>query len=219
MARRKPDNAEREADASVRSGRKREAILEAATEIFLSGGYLGTSMDDIAERSGVSKQTVYNNFASKEALFVEIVSGMTDDASAAVHDDVPDLAEPGELRTYLVDYALQQLVVVLTPRVMRLRRLVIGEVARFPELAEVLYERGPRRALSSLEAVFRRFDQRGLLEIEDPELAASQFNWLIISEPLSRAMLLGDEAIPKSAELRRHAEEGVRVFLAAYGRR
>ncbi len=47
-------------------------------------------------------------------------------------------------------------------------------------------------------------------------MAASQFNWLVMAEPLNRAMLLGDSAIPKPAELRRHAEEAVRVFLAAY---
>ena len=41
--------------------------------------------------------------------------------------------------------------------------------------------------------------------------------FLVMGEPLNRAMLLGDSAIPKAAELRRHAEEAVRVFLASYG--
>lgn len=48
-------------------------------------------------------------------------------------------------------------------------------------------------------------------------LAASHFNWLVMSAPLNQAMLLGDEAIPGPEELRKHAREGVRVFLAAYG--
>jgi len=47
-------------------------------------------------------------------------------------------------------------------------------------------------------------------------MAASQFNWLIMSEPVNRAMLLGDDSIPTPAALRRHADEGVRIFLAAY---
>ena len=58
---------------------------------------------------------------------------------------------------------------------------------------------------------------RDLLTIDDPKTAASHFNWLVMSEPLNRAMLLGDEAIPKQAVLRRHAAECVRVFLTAYG--
>ena len=56
---------------SSRSARKRRAILDAATEIFLRTGYLGTNMDEIAALSEVSKQTVYKHFSSKEALFVE----------------------------------------------------------------------------------------------------------------------------------------------------
>ncbi|WP_343044598.1 TetR/AcrR family transcriptional regulator [Allomesorhizobium camelthorni] len=206
-------------DAPNRSTRKRKAILDAATEVFLKSGYLGANMDEIAALSGVSKQTVYKHFSSKEALFIEIVTSMTDNAGDVVRNEVAELDEGGDVAEYLVDYAYRQLKVVLTPRIMQLRRLVIGEVSRFPELARVLYERGPARALAALGAMFERLAARGLLTIEDPALAASHFNWLVMSAPLNQAMLLGDEAIPKPAELRRHAAEGVRVFLAAYGRR
>ena len=123
------------------------------------------------------------------------------------------------LSAYLQDYAYRQLTIVVTPRVMQLRRLVIGEVGRFPELARILYERGPMRALAALTTTFKSLTERGLLAIDDPRVAASQFNWLIMSAPLNQAMLLGDAAIPKRAELRRHAADGVRLFLAAYGTR
>jgi TetR/AcrR family transcriptional repressor of mexJK operon len=207
-----------EIESGGRSAQKRKAILDAATEIFLRSGYLGTNMDEIAALSGVSKQTVYKHFSSKEALFVEIVSSMTDGAGDLVRHDSTRF-EGGDLNEYLFDYAHRQLTVVLTPRLMQLRRLVIGEVARFPELAKVLYERGPGRALSMLAENFEDLARRGLLKIDDPKIAASHFNWLVMSDALNRAMLLGDAAIPKPAELRRHAAEGVRVFLAAYGRR
>lgn len=202
-----------------RSARKRRAILEAATEVFLKGGYLGTNMDEIAALSGVSKQTVYKHFASKEALFVEIVTTMTGAAGDLVYDDQPVLPEDGDVAAYLRDYALGQLTVVLTPRLMQLRRLVIGEVNRFPDLARVLYEGGPQRAISLLAAIFTDLAERGLLTIEDPIVAATHFNWLIMADPLNRAMLLGDDAIPSPEELRRHVAEGVRIFLAAYGAR
>jgi TetR/AcrR family transcriptional regulator, mexJK operon transcriptional repressor len=198
-----------------RSARKRQAILEAATEVFLREGYLGTNMDEIATRSEVSKQTVYKHFASKEALFIEIVSSMTTRTGDSVHTEI-ELEEGGDLGAYLQDYAYRQLSAVLTPRVMQLRRLVIGEVGRFPELAKVLYERGPQRALAALATVFENLTERGLLTIDDPKVAAAQFNWLIMSHPLNQAMLLGDAAIPKKPELRRHAAESVRFFLAAY---
>jgi TetR/AcrR family transcriptional repressor of mexJK operon len=101
---------------------------------------------------------------------------------------------------------------------MQLRRLVIGEVGRFPEPARALFEGGPRRATAAMAMLFERLAERGLIAIDDPAAAASQFNWFIMGEPLSSAMLLGDEAIPKPAELRRHAAAGVRVFLASYGK-
>jgi TetR/AcrR family transcriptional repressor of mexJK operon len=201
------------------SERKHRAILDAALKVFLRSGYLGANMDEIAALSEVSKQTIYKHFSSKEALFVEIVTSMTDVASATVHNETPELAADNDIAGFLQAYAHRQLTVVLTPPLMQLRRLVIGEVARFPELARVLYERGPQRAIAALAKTFVRLAARGLLVMDDPLIAASHFNWLVMSEPLNKAMLLGDEAIPKPTALRRHAAEGVRVFLAAYGKK
>lgn len=205
-------------DAPNRSARKRRAILDAATEVFLKNGYLGTNVDEIAALSGVSKQTVYKHFVSKEALFIEIVSAMTSEAGDTVHNQLPELDDSADLAAYLRTYAYRQLTVVLTPRLMQLRRLVIGEVSRFPELAKVLHERGPGRAVTALATTFDRLADRGLLAVDDPLVAASHFNWLVMADPVNRAMLLGDEAIPTEAVLRQHAAEGVRVFLAAYGK-
>ena len=202
-----------------RSARKRAAILSAATEVFLKGGYLGTNVDAIAARSAVSKQTVYKHFGSKEALFIEIVASMTTDAGDLILGETPEPKGSAELEGYLRAYAEKQLTTVLTPRLMQLRRLVIGEVSRFPDLAKVLFERGPQRAMANMAAMFERLAARGLLALDDPPVAASHFNWLIMADPLNRAMLLGDEGIPAPGALRRHAAEGVRLFLAGYGMR
>ena len=199
-----------------RSERKRRDILEAAAEVFLREGYVGASMDEIAALAGVSKPTVYGNFNSKETLFVEVVTAMSNATSDHVHNRERPAID--DVTAYLEQYALRQLTAVLTPRLMQLRRLVIGEVGRFPELARVLWEGGPQRALAALAVAFERLNEEGLLSIDDPALAASHFNWLVMSDSLNRAMLLGDGAIPTPAELHKHAVDGVRVFLAAYGK-
>jgi len=206
-----------DAEEQGRSAKKRRAILDAATEVFLQKAYLAANMDEIAALAAVSKQTVYKHFSTKEALFVEIVSSMTNRASDRVHGEMADLAQDEDIAGYLRRYAYRQLTVVLTPRVMQLRRLVIGEVGRFPDLARALFEGGPKRAIAAMAALFQRLSDRGVLAVDDPAVAASQFNWLIMGEPLNRAMLLGDAAIPKPPELRRHAAAGVRMFLARYG--
>jgi TetR/AcrR family transcriptional repressor of mexJK operon len=199
-----------------RTADKRAAVLEAAAKIFLGGGYLGTSVDDIAAQAGVAKQTIYTYFSNKEALFAAMVSALSNEASDRVHNNVEEFSDSDDLQTYLVRYAVRQLKVVLTPRILQLRRLVIGEAGRFPELGAALYAGGPGRAIASLAATFERLRKRGLLSLPDPMLAATQFNWLIMSAPLNRAMLLGDATIPNSKEILEHAKQGVRMFLAAY---
>jgi AcrR family transcriptional regulator len=200
-----------------RGADKRAAVLEAAAKVFLSEGFVGASMDHIAELAGVSKQTVYVYFSNKETLFTAMAAALSNQTSDRVHNDVAEFADGADLEAFLVEYAVRQLGTVLTPRILQLRRLVIGEVGRFPELGAALYGGGPGRAIASLAALFERLAGRGFLSLRDPALAATQFNWLIMGAPLNRTMLLGDSAIPGAEELREHARQGVSMFLAAYG--
>jgi TetR/AcrR family transcriptional repressor of mexJK operon len=199
-----------------RSAQKRRAILEAATEAFLRQGYLGTTMDEIAAEAGVSKQTVYRQFADKESLFSEIVLGTIDQAGEPFFSGIESLDGSGELEAELRQIARQLVGVAGDTRLLQLRRLVIGEAGRFPELGRTYYERGPGRSTEGLAAGFRRLAEKGLLRIDDAELAAQHFNWLILSVPLNLAMFSVDVEF-SDAELKRFADEAVRVFLAAYG--
>jgi TetR/AcrR family transcriptional repressor of mexJK operon len=199
-----------------RSTRKRRAILEAATSLFLRNGYLGTSMDEIAARAAVSKQTVYKQFADKERLFVEIVTSSVDEVSDPNYDEVLDLENSADLEAGLRDLARRQLERVMQPRLLQLRRLVIAEAGRFPDLGRAFYDRGPGRTIAALGTVFQSLAARGVLQLDDPLLAAAHFNWLIMSAPLNDAMLLGNDQPPAPADLKRHVDAGVRVFLAAY---
>jgi TetR/AcrR family transcriptional repressor of mexJK operon len=199
-----------------RSARKRTAVLDAATTAFLQNGYRGTSMDEIAALARVSKQTVYKHFADKERLFTEIVMSAVDDAGESVLRDASTLGSTHDLGADLARFAREQLAQVLQPRLIQLRRLVIGEAGRFPELGRIFYERGGARSTGVLARAFEQLATRGLLAIEDPALAAAHFNWLTMAAPVNQAMLLGDDAIPTGAERDRYADGGARAFLAAY---
>jgi TetR/AcrR family transcriptional repressor of mexJK operon len=198
-----------------RSARKRAAILEAATTVFLRNGYVGTSMDEIAALAAVSKQTVYKHFADKENLFSEIVDHTVNQVADPVHAEVLDLRDSGDVESDLRELARRQLAQVMQPRVLQLRRLVIGEAGRFPELGRGFYERGPGRTIAALATAFERLAARGILQLDDALLAAEHFNWLVMSIPLNQAMLLGDDS-RSTADLDRYADAGVRAFLAAY---
>jgi TetR/AcrR family transcriptional repressor of mexJK operon len=210
------DTIEPETADTGRSASKRRAILAAAEDAFLRDGYLGTNMDDIASVAQVSKPTVYRHFGSKEALFISVIHEMTSAAAEVVHTRPSAPFDLEGLRDLLNDYARRQLEVVLTPRLMQVRRLVIGEAGRFPDLGRALYDNAPRRAIAAFTSVFTDADARGLLAVADPALAAEQFNWLVMGAPVNRVMLLGEGAIPSRPELRRHAKACADFVLAAY---
>jgi TetR/AcrR family transcriptional regulator, mexJK operon transcriptional repressor len=206
------------ADEDTRSARKRRVITEAATEAFLRNGYLGTSVDEIAAAAGVSKQTVYKHFADKEGLFTEIVLGTIDQVGEPFFSEIGSLEEPKnpeDLETDLRELARRLVAIVREPRLLQLRRLVIAEASRFPELGRAYYERGPGRTVHTLASWFQRLAERGHLQLDEAVLAAEQFNWLVLAIPLNRAMLTGVEEVPP-ADLERYSDEAVRVFLAAY---
>src|ERR1700728_3247864 len=200
-------------DGDTRTARKRRAILDAATTLFLRDGYQATSMDQIAAAAAVSKQTVYKQFADKQSLFREIVAEVAD----PVAQQVASLRDSGDLEADLRDLAHALLAQVIQPRVMQLRRLVIAEAGRFPDLGRLFYERGPGRTIAALATAFRHLAARGALQADDSQTAAEHFNWLVMSTPLNRVMLCGDTELPDHASLSHYADAGTRAFLAAYG--
>ncbi|MDH7795580.1 MULTISPECIES: TetR/AcrR family transcriptional regulator [unclassified Beijerinckia] len=205
--------------AISRIERTHRAIIAAAAELFLRQGFLGTSMDEIAAAANVSKQTVYAHFQSKEALFLDIVRGMTGRAGDELQEQVSDPAADVPIEQFLLDFATRQLSIVVTPRLLQLRRLVIAEAGRFPELGRALHERGPMRSINRLVQSFTRYQASGDLKIDDAPAAASFFNWLVMAAMTNDAMLLGDDAIPQADAMEGHAKEAVRIFLSAYGAR
>ncbi|MFE9565963.1 TetR/AcrR family transcriptional regulator [Streptomyces sp. NPDC006487] len=198
-----------------RSARKHEAILEAATSVFLDKGYSGTSMDDIAKRAAVSKQTVYKHFADKEKLFAEIVLATTGrlDTTIDLLADIP--TDAANLEESLTRLARQFLTTLTHPQVIQLRRLIIANADVFPDLGTEWYERGFQRGLATLAATFQRLADQGLLRIEDALLAANHFSGLLLWIPVNKAMFTGSTQ-QSDADLDHYAAAGVRVFLAAY---
>jgi AcrR family transcriptional regulator len=124
--------------------------------------------------------------------------------------DTDDL--DGDLRIFAREHIRE----VVRPDLVRMRRIVIAEADRFPGLARAWYDNAPGRAAATLADCFSKLADRGLLHMDDPLLAAQQFNWLVLSIPLNRAMFYGEEEGFTPDELDRYADEAVRVFLAAH---
>lgn len=198
------------------SARKRAAVLEAAERVFLRDGYRAATMDEVAGIAGVSKQTAYAHFGSKEALFVALVTSMTEGAGEQTEPTPPDTADG--IEPFLLEHARALLAGVLTPRVVRLRRLVVGEAAHFPGLGEALWTHGPAATVAWTAARLREMAERGWLVVPDPQRSATTWNWLVMAAPLEEAMLRGRSETASAEDLDAHCREAVRVFLAAHRR-
>jgi len=199
-----------------RSERKRQAIMEAARELFLANGYQGTSMDEIAALAEVSKQTVYKNFADKRQLFAEIVLRAASRADEFVGEMPQVLGDAPDVEAGLRRLARRYLAAVMQPELLQLRRLVISEAGRFPDLARHYYKLAPDRVMATLAVQFGGLSEKGQLDIGDPVAAASHYAFLVLGPPLDRAMFLGAEHGLTPATIDQHADAAVGVFLAAY---
>src|SRR6202790_5752621 len=155
------------AEGPSRGARKRAAILEAAQQVFFANGFVGASMDQVAATAGVSKQTVYKHFSDKEALFREVVTNVVRARDGGI---APDFLSTGDrpIGERLRSFARHFLKGGMQPNVLKLRRLVIGEAGRFPELGRSFYDLGPKRAAEQLGLALREAGSRQGLSAKDP---------------------------------------------------
>lgn len=207
-------------DADPRVVRSRAAVLDAARTLFLKKGYAGTTMDEIAAQAGLTKRTLYNNYTDKDQLFTLIVADVMAFAEAfarELRDELGGAVTAANLRATLDDVAQRMARTVARPHVIALRRLLIGESRDFPALGTQYFERAPGQVIDTLAKEFARLDRAGLLQVKDAHRAAAQFAYLVVGEPLDRAMLTG--TLPPAAEISACAREGIETFLARYERR
>jgi len=204
-----------EAVSETRSDRKRKT-LQAATEVFLDKGYDCTSMDDVAAKAAVSKPTLYKYFSDKERLFAEIVRATTFEVDDLVRLVAESMAGNTTIESSLIVVAHRFIGVLMQPRILRLRRLVVANAERFPDVGRSWYEQGFERVLATLAISFQGLADRKLLHVNDALLAANHFVGILMWIPINKAMFKGNNS-SSPEELERYAVAGVRAFLSGYG--
>ncbi|HEY7100341.1 MAG TPA: TetR/AcrR family transcriptional regulator [Mycobacteriales bacterium] len=203
---------------SGRSDRRRQAIIRAATEVFLRHGYVGATTDEVAARASVSKQTLYKQFADKQRLFAEVILETTVQLVDGLTTVAGTLRDTDDVRTGLRELAAGFHRGLLDPDVLRLRRLIIAEADRFPAVGRAWFDRGFDRSLVILGESLQQLADRGLLRrLGDPTLAAYQFAGLVMYQPMNQAMFAGTDALPSAETLDRIADAAVETFLGTYG--
>jgi len=112
---------------------KTDQIIDAAKATFLTIGYRATSMDLVAERAGVTKRTIYNNFKSKEQLLEAVVEGTLARLSGRLAPLPADAGQPKLLR-----FAETLIELICWDGAIGVQRLLIAEAETFPKLASRL---------------------------------------------------------------------------------
>ena len=215
MASEEPQLAEQ--DFKSARGPKRRAIVDAATAVFLEHGYGAASMDSIADKAGVSKQTVYSHFGSKAALFEAIIEDKCNELLSGQSAPAPSLPFAGTLdhEQVLKDMAENFLATVLAIPSVSLYRVVVAESARFPELAEAFYRAGPAVAIKNLGGLLKEMDKNRVLSVPDPVSSARLFYAMLRGDHYLRC-LLGLASDPTPIERTAVVNEAVAAFLAAH---
>lgn len=187
---------------------KTQAILDAALALFAEKGALA-SMEAIARRAGVSRQTLYNRFPSK----VEIGRALAARRAQALTEPFRSGGEP---HTVLVGYAAGLL--------NKMKRDVGADALRgvalmaptAPDLAEAVYRAGPAEGLRQLSAWLAEQDRLGLLSIPDAEAAAEMYVGMIMGHGHLRMILnIEHPAFDVEARATETAERFIRAFSPA----
>ena len=186
----------------------RERLLRAATSSFLAHGY-GSSVEHIARRAGVAKQTVYSHFASKDALFKEVARELVKGILIELE------AEPQDLRAGLVRFGLAYRRRILSAEGIATFRTLMPEIPRFRALAKAMYANSAgetvRRLAQHLEAAMRA----GKLRRDEPEFAAELLLGMLTGQDrIKRLFCVLDRADTDA----RHTARIVDCFLRSYAK-
>lgn len=185
-----------------------DRILEAARDAFAERGFAATTMEDIAQRVGISRSALYSLFDSKEALFRALVEGMI---TRVLPEAMPELGD------YPAPEALQRFIRVVLIRLSSgniafLPRLIIGEGQAFPDLVKFYHDNAIARVLGAIETIIRHGVSRGEFACANPALAARSVAggmifsalWRIVFEPVGAEPLYVEAMAVSHAEVLLH---------------
>ncbi|HEU0003850.1 MAG TPA: TetR/AcrR family transcriptional regulator [Ktedonobacteraceae bacterium] len=197
-----------------RTQKTRERLRAAAHRLFLQQGYLATSIDVILAEAGISsKETLYRHYASKEALFVDVLSHLTLEqpgfseklAALPTPQDLPALRQALTLLSHEILSMMSQ------PGYLPLVRMIIAEAPRFPQLGTLFFSTVTQRGLAIIAAQLRAARERKLIaDIDFDAVAHTLLGGLLTYIIVS--LVSGEEAQPPALD---RADAVVEVIMRA----
>ena len=182
----------------------RERVLRAATDSFLARGY-ASSVDEIARRAGVAKQTVYHHFPTKDRLFREVARELAMTVLVEL--------EGGDLREALLRFAIAYRERALGAQGIATFRTLVPEVPRFKAIARSMYADTVGAMVERLAQYLDAAMRDGRLRRDDPALAAEMLLSMLAGVDRVKRLFCVANGLEKDA---RRAARIVDCFLRAY---
>jgi AcrR family transcriptional regulator len=188
---------------------KEQEVLDVASEYFLRHGFDGMSINAMARSSGISKESIYRYFGSKQELFEAVMERELMEHGEKLQSMSSILMTKG-LREALLAIARTTLSVITTDRNLGLRRLIFAQAARSPEIGRHYFEVGPGQAYATLRSILAvRVGAKRAGKLANHFMALLAHRVM-----LERECRLRDE--PGEAEIAAAAESSVGDFLEAF---
>lgn len=202
----------RRKSVQVRGDAKRNAIFEAAWDVFREEGYSNASMDEITRRTGGSKVSIYAHFGSKEALFEAVVRWRAEGVAGSYPTAHVSSLEVEKALTVLASAIVAGMT---SPAVRDLHRVALSTPPGGVKVGNLLYEHGTFRVMRSVAEFLAARMTAGDLVKDDPMAAAEALFGLLLGTGYIRFALGVPERYTKAIKKKR-VEQAVRIFLAAY---
>jgi Transcriptional regulator len=163
---------------------RRALILAAAEAVFVADGFARASMDDVAQRAGMSKRTLYALYDGKEALLAAMVDARVEKIFSRIAIGDND----GPLAADLVRILGNLAAALDEERSASMMCVILTEAQSRPELGRLFLERGPRRIRAAMAGWLSRQVARGRLRAHDEETAAEILLDMALGNPLHRLL-------------------------------
>jgi TetR/AcrR family transcriptional regulator, mexJK operon transcriptional repressor len=174
-------------ERSPRSRTKQDQIRTAAERLFLKNGFAATSMDAITTEAGVSKQTVYSYYSSKEDLLVDVLKQLIHSLTENLCSfENMSLNNRDELHQALNNLAYHYISSLMQSNYLALMRVIVAESPRFPQLGNLFRSTLPEKVIKSVSAILEQAKNKGLVNVVDVNAAVRMF-----VGPLLTYILLG----------------------------
>ena len=180
---------------TIREQTKRDQIRLAAQELFLERGFSGASTDAISREAGVSKETLYRYFPSKEKLLADCLGNMISNLSASHRFTASNSGPIGshqELRAALLELGSEFVETLMHPDYLRLVRVIISEIPRLPHLGDVFRSAVPETANRRVLDLLMKAQDGGLVRIADSEAATRMFLGPLLTYVMTDGLLSGE---------------------------